>query len=73
MTEDILEKRLKGLTKSEIKTLDLSKTKLKDFDDTFNKVTYASLIELVLTENNISSFKCFGQLPTLKVLHLSKN
>jgi Leucine-rich repeat (LRR) protein len=46
LTEEILEARLRGLTTDNVKTLDLSNTKLRDFEDVFTFKTYPKLTEL---------------------------
>jgi Leucine-rich repeat (LRR) protein len=55
LTEEILEQRLRGLTTDNVKTLDLSNTKLRDFDDVFTYKTYPKLTDLNVSQNSITS------------------
>jgi Leucine-rich repeat (LRR) protein len=68
-----LEKRLRGVSTAAVQVLDLSRAKLKDFDDMFTIQTFPALIELNLSENNIVSFRCFGEHPGIKAVHLANN
>ena len=73
LTEDILENRLNGKSLKDIKELDLSNCRLRDFDDIFTGRNFPRLRELNLSGNYFSSMRIFGQFPTLKVLSLNSN
>ena len=73
LTEEILESRLNGSSLRDVKILDLSNCKLKDFDDIFTIKNFPKLRELNLSNNYFSSLRIFGHFPSLKILSLSKN
>lgn len=73
LTEEILEKRLNGMSCNEIQILDLSEAKLKSFDNFVNAEVFCKLNELNLSGNYISSFNFIGEMPRLIKLHLSRN
>eukprot|EP00358_Blepharisma_japonicum_P002769 CAMPEP_0202955136 /NCGR_PEP_ID=MMETSP1395-20130829/51504_1 /ASSEMBLY_ACC=CAM_ASM_000871 /TAXON_ID=5961 /ORGANISM="Blepharisma japonicum, Strain Stock R1072" /LENGTH=526 /DNA_ID=CAMNT_0049671351 /DNA_START=1390 /DNA_END=2967 /DNA_ORIENTATION=- len=73
LSEDLLESRLAGLRKSEIRSLDLSSAKLRAFDDMFTGDIFPLLVEINLSDNQIQTLRCFGLMPNLIKLQLSKN
>ena len=73
LTEEILENRLNGFSLKDVKVLDLSNAKLKDFDDIFTSKNFPKLRELNLSNNYFSSMRIFGQFNSLKTLSLAKN
>jgi Leucine-rich repeat (LRR) protein len=73
LTEEILEQRLQGLTTDNVKKLDLSNTKLRDFEDVFTNKTYPKLTDLNVSQNHLTSLNSFGSLPTLRILQLANN
>ena len=73
LTEEILESRLNGYSLKEVKILDLSNAKLKDFDDIFTSKNFPKLRELNLSNNYFGSMRIFGHFPSLKILSLSRN
>ena len=58
---------------SEIRELDLSNAKLRDFEDMFDNSKMPNLKDLNLSGNFMSSMRCFGFLPNLKTLRLRQN
>lgn len=58
---------------NELRDLDLSNCKLKDFEDMFDSQKLTNLRELNLNGNMMSSLKAVGYLPTLKILRLRGN
>jgi len=50
---------------SDMRELDLTNCKLRDFDDMFDKAQYPNLRELNLSNNQMSSLRGFGHLPSL--------
>ena len=73
LTEEILETRLNGQLEKDIKVLDLSNCKLKDFDDMFTGSRFPNLRDLNLSGNLFSSLRCITNLPNLKILNLNNN
>lgn len=73
LTEEILESRLSGQLEKDIKVLDLSSCKLKDFDDMFTGSRFPSLRDLNLSGNLFTSLRCITNLPNLKILNLNNN
>ena len=73
LTEEILESRLNGFSLKDVKVLDLSSAKLKDFDDIFTSKNFPALRELNLSNNYFGSMRIFGYFPNLRILCLSKN
>lgn len=68
LTEEILESRLGGKKLSEIKELDLSSCRLRDFDNMFDESLYPNLRDLNLSHNSLVTLRGFGYLPKLRVL-----
>ena len=58
---------------NELRDLDLSNCKLKDFEDMFDSQRLTNIRELNLNGNMMSSLKAVGYLPTLKILRLRGN
>lgn len=65
--------RLQGRKMNELRDLDLSNCKLKDFEDMFDNQKLTNIRELNLNGNMMSSLKAVGYLPTLKILRLRGN
>ena len=57
----------------DIRDLDLSACKLRDFDDMFDQTGWPYLRDLNLSNNQMISLRGFGNLPSLKVLKLRDN
>jgi len=70
LTDEILSTRLSGKKLNDLKDLDLSNSKLRDFEDMFDNSKMPNLRDLNLTGNLMSSMRCFGFLPNLKILRL---
>jgi len=73
LTEEILESRLGGKKVSDIKELDLSSCRLRDFDNMFDESLYPSLRELNLSHNSLMTLRGFGYLPKLRILKIKAN
>lgn len=73
LTDEILSMRLKGKNLGEIKELDLSNCKLRDFNNMFDGVKCPNLQDLNLSFNYMTSLKGFGYMPNLKALNLKSN
>jgi len=73
LTEEIMDSRLGGYSSMEIRRLDLSDCKLRDFDNVFNESQFPLLQELKLNNNHLSTLKCFGPMPKLVRLYCSYN
>lgn len=58
---------------ADVRDLDLSNCKLKDFEDIFSNAQFPVLRELNLSNNNMQSLKSIGYLPSLKILRLRGN
>jgi len=74
LTEEILESRLgPGRKLSEIKELDLSSCRLRDFDNMFDESLYPNLRDLNLSHNSLVTLRGFGYLPKLRILKIKAN
>jgi len=73
LTEELLDSRLLGIPAAEIKILDLSNCKLRDFDDMFNNTIFPHLRDLNLSTNLFTSLRPIGFMPHLRILNLSNN
>jgi len=73
LTEEVLLPRLYGKSAKNITELDLSGSKLRDFDDMFNENNFPALQELNLSNNYFGSLKAIGHMSKLKVLIISQN
>lgn len=73
LTEELLSTRLGGQKMGEIRCLDLSNCKLRDFEDMFDASKFPKVTELNLTGNLMASLRCIGNLPTLRILRLKQN
>ena len=73
LTEELLEKRLKGKSIKDVSVLDLTNCKLRDFDEIFTATNFPKLQDLSLNHNNFTSLKIFGQLPHLRHLKINNN
>lgn len=73
LSDDLLSNKLFGRKLTEIRELDLSHCKLRDFEDMFDSNRMPVLKELNLNGNLMSSLRFIGNLPTLKVLRLKQN
>lgn len=73
LTEEILESRIGNKKLSEIKELDLSNCKLRDFDNMFDESLYPQLRDLNLSNNSLVTLRGFGYLPKLRILRVKAN
>lgn len=73
ITSELLESKIGNENPINIKELDLSNNKLKDFENIFNCNNFPNLKILNLSRNIFSSFKIFGSLPNLQELYLNSN
>ena len=74
LTEEILESRLgPGRKLSDIKELDLSSCRLRDFDNMFDESLYPNLRDLNLSHNSLVTLRGFGYLPKLRILKIKAN
>ncbi len=73
LTDEILESRASVQSFSELKELDISHCKLRDFDDMFDNRKFPNLRELNISHNNMITLRGFGYLPKLKILTVSAN
>ena len=73
LTKDLLESKLGGFSSTEIKILDLSNSKLRSFDNMFSCETFPMVHDLNLSGNYLQTLKCFGSMPRLLKLQLSRN
>jgi Leucine-rich repeat (LRR) protein len=73
LTDEILEARSSTQYFADLKELDISSCKLRDFDDMFDESKFPNLRELNLSHNNMVTLKGFGYLPKLKILTVSAN
>lgn len=72
LTEEILEARIGNRSLKDIKELDLSSQKLRDFDGMFDD-QFSNLRELNLSHNQLVTLKCFGSMPRLRILKVKAN
>jgi hypothetical protein len=64
LTEEILESRTpKNIPVWKIKELDLSNSKLRDYDETFNDSIFHNLKVLCLNNNYFMTLRSFGFMP----------
>lgn len=73
LSDEVLESRLNGVAAGEVRVLDLSNCKLKDFDDMFTGQKFPHLRELNIANNLFQSLRCIGYIPHLRLLNLSGN
>lgn len=73
LTDEILESRLNNRKLSDIKELDLSSCRLRDFDNMFDESLYPHLRDLNLSHNSFVTLRGFGYLPKLKILKIKAN
>jgi Leucine-rich repeat (LRR) protein len=74
LTEEILESRIGvGRKLTDIKELDLSSCRLRDFDNMFDESLYPNLRDLNLSHNTLVSLRGFGYLPKLRILKIKAN
>jgi Leucine-rich repeat (LRR) protein len=73
LTDEILETRWATQYFNDLKELDISSCKLRDFEDMFDESKFPNLRELNLSHNNLITLKGFGYLPKLKILTVSAN
>jgi len=73
LSDEVLESRLNGTPAAEIRVLDLSNCKLKDFDEMFTGQKFPHLRELNLGNNLFQSLRCIGYIPHLRLLNLTAN
>lgn len=68
-----MENRLGGKKLNDIKELDLSSCRLRDFDNMFDESLYPQLRDLTLSHNSLVTLRGFGYLPKLKSLTIKSN
>lgn len=68
LTDEILESRAKTKYFNELREIDLSNCKLRDFDDMFDENRFPALRELNVSQNFMQTLRGFGYLPKLKIL-----
>lgn len=73
ITNELLEIKIGSENTFNVKELDLSNNKLKDFDNIFSSSNFLNLKKLDLSRNIFSNFKIFGYLPSLVELYLNSN
>lgn len=73
LTAEIMQLRLRELKPDQIRELDLSNCKLKDFEDTFDQYKMPNLRELNLNNNMMITLKAIGYMPALKILRMRNN
>ena len=73
LTNEILESRLGGYTMQQVKDLDLTGCKLRDFDKMFDREFFPHLRELNISHNFFASMRGFGFLPQLRILKIKQN
>lgn len=73
LTEEILEQRSGGRQFVDIRELDLTSCKLRDFDEMFDSKRFPNLRELNLSHNYLATLRGFGHSPRLKILQVSAN
>lgn len=73
MTQEILDAKLMGNTMQNVKELDLTGCKLRDFDRMFDREFCPNLRELNLSHNFLATLRGFGYLPQLKILKMKQN
>lgn len=73
LTEEILDQRLNGKSIGDVKELDLSSSRLRDFDNMFDESLYPNLRDLNLSHNSLVSLRGFGYLPKLRILKIKAN
>lgn len=73
LTDEILEARSSTHYFAELKELDISQCKLRDFDDMFDESKFPNLRELNISNNSMVTLRGFGYLPKLKILTVSAN
>lgn len=73
LTEEILESRIGGKKLTDLKELDLSSCRLRDFDNMFDESLYPQLRELNLSHNSLVTLRGFGYLPKLRILKIKAN
>jgi len=73
LSDEVLETRLNGVAATEVRALDLSNCKLRDFDDMFTSQRFPHLRELNLGNNLFQSLRCIGSLPHLRLLNMTGN
>ncbi len=73
LSDEVLETRLGGVTAAEVKILDLSNCKLRDFDDMFTAQKFPQLRELNIGNNLFQTLRCIGYMPHLRLLNMTGN
>lgn len=73
LSDELLLERLQGKNLDTLLSMDLSFCSLRDFDNIFNSKKFPKIIEINVTGNFFTTLKCFGYLPTLKVLNMTDN
>jgi Leucine-rich repeat (LRR) protein len=73
LTEEVLESKTSTKFYKDLRELDLSNSKLRDFDDMFDEGKFPHLRELNVSYNFMVTLRGFGYLPKLKILQVSSN
>jgi len=73
ITNELLESKIGSEITHNVKELDLSNNKLKDFENIFNSNNFPNLKKLNISRNIFASFRIFGFLPSLEELYLNSN
>ncbi len=73
ITNELLESIIGSDNSLNVKELDLSNNKLKDFDNIFNSNNFPNLKKLDLSRNIFSNFRIFGYMQNLEELYLNSN
>jgi len=73
LSDEVLETRLNGVTAAEVRVLDLSNCKLRDFDDMFTSQKFPQLRELNVGNNLFQTMRCIGHMPHLRLLNMTGN
>ena len=73
LTDELLHTRIGNQKMGDIRLLDLSNCKLRDFEDMFDCAKFPAVREINLSGNLMASLRCIGNLPTLRILRLKQN
>jgi Leucine-rich repeat (LRR) protein len=73
LSDELLLERLQGKNLDTLLSMDLSFCSLRDFDNIFNNKKFPRIVEINVTGNFFTTMKCFGFVPTLKVLNMTDN
>lgn len=73
LSDEVLQMKLAGQDLSKLQVMSFEKCNLRVFDSIFTQEKFPSVVELNLAGNQFSNFRCFKNLPKLKILNLSHN